>query len=42
MAQLVAVCDVYMWKLLRRDMKLNVSQAETALIELIEGLGESR
>jgi AcrR family transcriptional regulator len=37
-AQLVAVCDVYIWKLLRRDMKLNVAQAETALIELIEGL----
>ncbi len=40
MAQLVAVCDVYVWKLLRRDMKLNVSQAEVALIELIEGLDE--
>jgi AcrR family transcriptional regulator len=37
-AQLVAVCDVYVWKLLRRDMKLNVTQAEIALIELIEGL----
>ena len=42
MAQLVAVCDVYVWKLLRRDMKLNVSQAEAALIELIEGLDERR
>lgn len=40
MAQLVAVCDVYMWKLLRRDMKLDVPQAELALIELIEGLEE--
>jgi AcrR family transcriptional regulator len=38
MAQLVAVCDVYVWKLLRRDMKLGVPQAELALIELIEGL----
>ncbi len=38
MAQLVAVCDVYVWKLLRRDMKLNVSQAQAALIELIESL----
>jgi AcrR family transcriptional regulator len=40
MAQLVAVCDVYVWKLLRRDMKLSVPQAEVALIELIEGLGK--
>jgi AcrR family transcriptional regulator len=38
MAQLVTVCDVYVWKLLRRDMKLDVQQAETALIELIEGI----
>jgi AcrR family transcriptional regulator len=38
MAQLVAVCDVYVWKVLRRDMKLDVAQAETALIGLIEGL----
>ena len=30
MAQLVAVCDVYVWKLLRRDMKLNVSQASSS------------
>ena len=38
MAQLVAVCDVYVWKVLRRDMKLGVAQAEVALIEMIEGL----
>lgn len=37
-AQLVAVCDVYVWKLLRRDMGLDVAQTEIALIELIEGL----
>ncbi|MGH2904068.1 MAG: TetR/AcrR family transcriptional regulator [Solirubrobacteraceae bacterium] len=37
-AQLVAVCDVYVWKLLRRDMKLSARQAEIALVELIEGL----
>lgn len=38
MAQLVAVCDVYVWKLLRRDMKLGVPEAEQALIELIDGV----
>jgi AcrR family transcriptional regulator len=37
-AQLVAVCDLYVWKLLRRDMELSVPQAEIALVELIEGL----
>jgi AcrR family transcriptional regulator len=42
LAQLVAVCDVYVWKLLRRDMKLGVEQAERALIELIEGVEERR
>jgi len=41
-AQLVAVCDVYVWKLLRRDMKLGVSQTEAALIELIDGLRARR
>jgi AcrR family transcriptional regulator len=38
LAQLVTVCDVYVWKLLRGDMKLSVPQAELALIELIEGI----
>ncbi|HEX4837707.1 MAG TPA: TetR/AcrR family transcriptional regulator [Solirubrobacteraceae bacterium] len=40
MAQLVAVCDVYVWKLLRRDIKLGVPEAETALVELVERLVE--
>jgi AcrR family transcriptional regulator len=40
MAQLVAVCDVYVWKLLRHDMQLDVPQTEAALIELIEGIEE--
>lgn len=37
-AQLVAVCDVYVWKILRREMRLSLAQTEAALIELIEGL----
>ena len=37
-AQLVAVTDVYMWKLLRRDAGLSRPQAERALQELIDGL----
>lgn len=41
-AQLVAVCDVYTWKLLRRDAGLSRRQTETALVELLEGLLEER
>lgn len=40
MAQLMAVCDVYMWKVMRRELGLSVEQTETALIELIERLLE--
>ena len=35
LAQLVAVCDVYMWKLLRRDARLGRNQVELALVELL-------
>ena len=41
LAQLVAVCDVYTWKLLRRDAGLSRAQTERALVELIDGLEES-
>ncbi|HEU4329887.1 MAG TPA: TetR/AcrR family transcriptional regulator [Lapillicoccus sp.] len=37
-AQLVAICDVYTWKLLRRDAGLNQRQVATALIEMLEPL----
>lgn len=37
-AQLVVVCDVYVWKLFRRDMDMNVGQTEAAVVELIERL----
>jgi AcrR family transcriptional regulator len=40
LAQLVAVCDVYTWKLLRRDSGLSRRQTENALIELLEPLME--
>jgi AcrR family transcriptional regulator len=40
LAQLVAVCDVYTWKLLRRDAGLSRRQAEQALLELIQPLLE--
>jgi hypothetical protein len=35
LAQLVAVCDVYTWKLLRRDAGLSRSQTELALVEML-------
>ncbi|MGC2372634.1 MAG: TetR/AcrR family transcriptional regulator [Solirubrobacteraceae bacterium] len=38
LAQLVAVCDVYVWKILRRDLGLDAPHTEAALVELIERL----
>lgn len=35
LAQIVAVCDVYTWKLLRRDAGLCREQTELALVELL-------
>ncbi len=40
LAQLVAVCDVQMWKLLRRDAGLSRAQTERALVEIISPLLE--
>lgn len=42
MAQVVAVCDVYTWKLLRRDAGLTRTETETALLELLTPLLEDR
>ena len=42
LAQLVAICDVYTWKLLRRDAGLSRRQAELALVELLGPLLEGR
>jgi AcrR family transcriptional regulator len=39
-AQLIAVCDVYMWKLLRRDRGLSRRQTELAIAELLRPLME--
>ncbi len=42
LAELIAVCDVYFWKLLRRDLGLSREQTELALKETILALkGES-
>lgn len=41
LAQLVAVCDVYTWKLLRLDQRLDRSATELALVELINSLLEA-
>jgi AcrR family transcriptional regulator len=40
LAQLVAVCDVYVWKLLRRDAGLSRRQTELAMTELVRPLLE--
>jgi len=42
LAQFVAVCDVYTWKLLRRDGGLSRRQTELALVELLEPLLDGR
>ena len=39
-AQLVAVCDVYTWKLLRRDAGLSRKETELAVLELLKPLLE--
>ena len=41
LAQLVAMCDVYTWKLLRRDAGLSRRQTELALVELLEPMLEA-
>jgi AcrR family transcriptional regulator len=38
LAQLVALCDVYTWKLLRRDQGLSRARTERALVQMIDGL----
>jgi hypothetical protein len=38
LAQLVAVCDVYTWKLLRRQAGLSRRQTELAIVELVNPL----
>ena len=40
LAQLAAICDVYTWKLLRRDAGLSRRQTELALVELLEPMTE--
>ncbi len=43
-AQLVAICDVYVWKLMRRDLGLSRPDSEKAVRQIIEALygrGES-
>jgi AcrR family transcriptional regulator len=40
LAQLVAVCDVYTWKLLRRDAGLDRRSTELAMVELLAPLVE--
>lgn len=38
LAQLVAICDFYTWRLLRRDSSLSRRQTELALVELLQGV----
>jgi AcrR family transcriptional regulator len=38
LAALVAICDVYTWKVLRRDQGLSRARTQRALVEMINGL----
>lgn len=38
LAQLVAICDVYVWKILRRDIGLERTRVEETVVEMIERL----
>ncbi|CAN5243033.1 hypothetical protein BH24ACT19_BH24ACT19_13430 [soil metagenome] len=43
-AEMIAVCDLYVWKILRRDLGLGCEQTEVALVEMLTALvgkGES-
>ena len=42
LAQLTAICDVYTWKLLRRDSGLSRRQTERAIAELLQPLMKER
>jgi hypothetical protein len=37
-AELIAICDVYFWKLLRRDLDFSREQTEVAIREAILAL----
>lgn len=37
-AKLVAVCDVYVWKVLRRDLRLSEAETRRALVELVDAI----
>ena len=41
LAQFVAVCDVYTWKILRKDARLSRRQTEVALAELLQPILEA-
>lgn len=42
LAQLVAICDVYTWKLLRLDAGLDADETQSALVEMLTPLLEVR
>ena len=42
MAQLIAVCDLYFWKVLRRDLGLSQENTERAMIQAVIAIGTAR
>lgn len=41
-AQLITICDVYTWKLLRRDLGLERAEAERAMLGMLEAICRGR
>jgi hypothetical protein len=39
-AEMIAVCDLYIWKILRRDLGFSSAQTEIALVEMLSALVE--
>lgn len=39
-AEIIAVCDLYVWKILRRDLGFSRAQTEIALVEMLTALVE--
>jgi AcrR family transcriptional regulator len=38
-AQIIAVCDVYVWKVLRRDLGMSAHKTQRAILQLLSALG---
>jgi AcrR family transcriptional regulator len=40
-AQIIAVCDLYVWKILRRDLGMSAEETQRAIQHMLSALGEA-